>query len=78
MAEEFEVSGHLEHLIGKKKNKFTIWIREAGKKVEEVQNVKILFKDDVGYTVEAVKYLGKNRKFFVPHTSIVRMRSELH
>ena len=73
-----EISGHLEHLIGSKKNKFTIFIRGAEDQVEEIQNVKILFKDNSGYTVEAVKYLGKNRRLFIPLASVVRLRSELH
>lgn len=73
-----ETDSHLDSLIGSKKNKFTIYVLEAGNEVEEISNVKILYRDHIGYTIEAVKYLGKNRRVFIPNSSIVRIRSELH
>lgn len=70
------MSKHFEYLVGDKKNEFTLKVRE-GDKVEKIDSVKILFMDERGITVEEVKHLGKNRRIFVPHYSLISLRSEL-
>ena len=70
------MSEHFTHLVPKKKNEFTLKVRE-GDKVKTIDSVKILFMDEKGVTVEEVKHLGKNRRIFVPLISLISLRSEI-
>lgn len=71
-----DASPHLQYLIGDKKNKFTMWVRD-GDNIEKISEVKILYKDEIGYTIEAINYLGKNRRVFIPNRSVSKIRSEI-
>ncbi len=63
-------------LLTDRKNEYTIFIKE-GDKVEKITDCKILAIDEIGITFEEMSRVAKNRVNFVPHYSLIRIRSEL-
>ncbi len=67
---------HMQQLTEKRKNEYTIFIEEAGK-VNSISDCKILAIDLAGVTFEEMARIAKNRINFVPHSKLVRIRSEI-